>query len=100
MKKVYSVNLTGNSTNGTHRDCAYQKYEYQKYVNGKWELAVGINDEPLEEGCLMADGKGFKISTTSYCFCKSDLCNSALNIRMSILSTMSVIISLLYFFIY
>ncbi|KRT86187.1 hypothetical protein AMK59_2275, partial [Oryctes borbonicus] len=97
MKKIYSVNLTGNFTNGTHRDCAYQKYEYQKYVNGRWELAVAINEESLAEGCLMTDGKGFKISTASYCYCKGDLCNGVVTIGGSILSAISVIISMFYF---
>ncbi|GJQ78097.1 hypothetical protein Trydic_g2435 [Trypoxylus dichotomus] len=97
MKKIYSVNLTGNFTNGTHRDCAHQKYEYQKYVDGKWQLAVAINEEPLAEGCLMADGKGFKISTASYCYCRGDLCNGAVKIAGSILSAVSVIISMFYF---
>lgn len=96
MKKTYSVNLTGNFTKGTHRDCAHQKYEYQKYVDGKWQLAVSIDEEPFMEGCLEADDKGFKISSATYCYCKGDLCNGSFSVRPSNIMKLTVIIAIFY----
>ncbi|XP_017786386.1 PREDICTED: uncharacterized protein LOC108569374 isoform X2 [Nicrophorus vespilloides] len=75
MKKHFTVNLTV-PINGTVRDCAKQRYDYQDFVNGKWQLEVAI-EEPYEEGCTKADDKGYRSSSSTFCYCRGDLCNSA-----------------------
>lgn len=75
MKKDISVNLP-HPINGTERDCALQRYDYQDLENGKWRLKVAI-EEPYDTGCSVIDDKGQRSSRTEFCYCRGDLCNTS-----------------------
>lgn len=78
--------------NVTERDCANQKYETQKYSEGKWHKQVSI-EEPYNEGCSVVNDKGARTSTIKHCYCRGDLCNSSVrNELLNISILMSVII--------
>lgn len=96
MKKDFTVNLA-NPINGTVRDCAPQRYDYQQYKDGKWQLEVAI-EEPYEEGCSLTDDKGLRNSRTQYCYCRGDLCNSAtLHTSTNVVTVLSIIVGMCYF---
>ncbi|KAJ2942801.1 hypothetical protein O0L34_g14988 [Tuta absoluta] len=70
--------LNGDRVEGTLRDCALQKNEYQDFRNGHWSPKIEIV-EPYREGCEDIDDKGQRTTPTTYCYCRSSLCNSAPN---------------------
>lgn len=64
------------------RDCAPQKYKFQEFVHGKWQMQSSI-EEPYTEGCAFEDDKGARIAKQEYCYCRGYLCNAAANLEES-----------------
>ncbi|XP_026314332.1 uncharacterized protein LOC113226043 [Hyposmocoma kahamanoa] len=79
VKQDFHLDIqNGDRIDGTLRDCALQKYEYQDLENGQWSPKIEIM-EPYREGCEDVDDKGERTTPTRYCYCKSNLCNSSPN---------------------
>lgn len=79
MKQEFHLDiLNGVRINGVLRDCAPQKHVFQDYKNGMWSPKMEIL-EPYIEGCENVDDKGERSTSTRYCYCRKDLCNSSPN---------------------
>lgn len=77
--------------NGTIRDCASQRYDYQDYKDGKWSMQVSV-EEPYQEGCSTIDDKGWRSSKTQYCYCRGNLCNgTSSNYQINFILMLTVI---------
>lgn len=77
MKQEFHLDIqNGVRIKGVLRDCALQKHETQDYKNGAWFPKVEIL-EPYREGCEDIDDKGERATPTTYCYCRTDLCNSS-----------------------
>ena len=59
------------------RGCAKQSYLYHKWVDEGYTPMVGIKKEIYQEGCFPENFDGLKASRSTYCYCSSNLCNSA-----------------------
>ncbi|XP_014372000.2 uncharacterized protein LOC106721551 [Papilio machaon] len=76
MKQDFHLDIqNGVRIEGVLRDCAPQKHEYQDFKNGKWSPKTEVL-EPYKEGCFSGDDKGERVTTSRYCYCRSNLCNS------------------------
>lgn len=74
MKKNSNIMLNGVQINGTERDCASQKLDTQRILDGKWKAEIRV-EEPYTEGCKRDDNKFYKTPYVEHCYCRGDLCN-------------------------
>lgn len=58
------------------RGCANQKYTDQVFKQGAWTREHKV-EEPYEEGCKDFNENTLSASSTTYCHCRGNLCNSA-----------------------
>lgn len=75
MKKNFYAVLNGEQINATERDCASQKLDTQRILNGKWQAEIHV-EEPYTEGCKKEDTKHVKTPYIEHCYCRGDLCNA------------------------
>uniref|UniRef100_A0A8D8ZZ18 Protein sleepless n=1 Tax=Cacopsylla melanoneura TaxID=428564 RepID=A0A8D8ZZ18_9HEMI len=77
MKKTFQMQLGGGrKATGIVRDCAPQKHSYQAYENQKWGEKHEVIESIYTAGCN-DDTNFLKTSEAQYCYCSSNLCNSA-----------------------
>ncbi|XP_018913377.1 uncharacterized protein [Bemisia tabaci] len=78
MRRSFKLDLKdGKTVNAVERGCASQKYQYQSFYDGKWHAEEAVEDKVYRPGCYPAEQLGLKTPTTEYCYCPTNLCNSA-----------------------
>ncbi|CAK1590348.1 unnamed protein product [Parnassius mnemosyne] len=94
-KRDTSLDLgNGLSTTTTQRGCALQTMSGdQAKINGKWRPVNTIYDV-YNEGCAEDPSDIERATTTVYCYCRGDLCNSAGKHYANLYVLLTVIIGL------
>ncbi|KAJ2942799.1 hypothetical protein O0L34_g14986 [Tuta absoluta] len=96
MKRVVELSIFREISNTTERMCAPQYMsDYQaKDEHGKWQQH-GKVFEVHEEGCKEETVENGKATKTTNCFCRGDLCNSAVVTRGGLTSMFILILWML-----
>lgn len=82
MKKTFELELQhGKKVKANIRDCAPQRYNHQVFKDGRWEVENSIENDVYTVGCHQEKTLGIKIPNAEYCYCATNLCNSAQSSR-------------------
>lgn len=83
LKRTFELPLgKGKTVAGVERDCAPQRYRFQRYDEGagRWRTEEAVAETAYEAGCAPERGeaaRSVKSASATYCYCQSHLCNGA-----------------------
>lgn len=76
VKKISRLYLQNGTVDTVTRGCASQKYTDQVLKQGAWRVEHKV-EEPYKEGCEEFKENNLSGSSSTYCYCRGNLCNFA-----------------------
>ncbi|CAG0892015.1 unnamed protein product, partial [Cyprideis torosa] len=77
--------------NSTIRDCAKQLVPERVYQNGELKVMFAMDPDAYIEGCVR-ETHPLRQTSTEYCFCQNDLCNSSPTLRPTAYATAALLL--------
>lgn len=77
VKKISRLYLQNGTVDTVIRGCASQKYTDQVLKQGAWRVEHKV-EEPYKEGCEEFKENNLSGSSSTYCYCRGNLCNFAI----------------------